>query len=103
MPPPQITCPQAIEFRQLIQYKPLTKEQRGQILKAMDDYKEYLGKRETALDRLLPKDPRDESEKFTADFLGAKVSMGLCSVCHRVVILVAFKIKNIFATIKWLN
>ncbi|KAK2570951.1 Sperm-associated antigen 17 [Acropora cervicornis] len=75
MPPPQITCPQTIEFRQLIQYKPLTKEQRGQILKAMDDYKEYLGTRETELDRLLPKDPRDESEKCTADSLVAEVRL----------------------------
>ena len=90
MPPPQITCPQTIEFRQLIQYKPLTKEQRGQILKAMADYKEYLGKRETELDRLLPQDLRDESEKRTADVVVAKVSMGLCSVCHSVFIPVAF-------------
>lgn len=72
--PPPITCPRALEFRQLIQYKPLTTEQRQQITKAMQAYGEYLEKRKTGLDDLLPRDPRDESEKVVAEELQAKVS-----------------------------
>ena len=77
IPPPHITCPQTIEFRQLIQYKPLTKEQRQQIIKAMEAYREYVEKRQTDLDRLLPQDPRDDREWSAAEELAAKVSMSL--------------------------
>ncbi|XP_078373230.1 sperm-associated antigen 17-like isoform X2 [Oculina patagonica] len=73
IPPPPITCPRALEFRQLIQYKPLTMEQRQQITKAMQDYGEYLEKRQTGLDDLLPRDPRNESEKVVAEKLQANV------------------------------
>lgn len=75
IPPPHITCPRVLEFRQLIQYKPLTAEQRQQISKAMQAYGEYLEKRKTGLDDLLPRDPRDESEKIVAEELDAKVSV----------------------------
>ena len=74
IPPPHITCPQTLEFRQLIQYKPLTTEQRQQITKAMDAYGDFMEKRQTGLDRLLPQDPRDENEKSVAEELEAKVS-----------------------------
>lgn len=73
--PPHITCPRVLEFRQLIQYKPLTTEQRQQISKAMQAYEEYLEKRKSGLDDLLPRDPRDESEKIVAQELEAKVSV----------------------------
>lgn len=72
---PHITCPRVLEFRQLIQYKPLTTEQRQQISKAMQAYGEYLEKRKSGLDDLLPRDPRDESEKIVAQELEAKVSV----------------------------
>lgn len=72
--PPHITCPRVLEFRQLIQYKPLTTEQRQEISKAMQAYGEYLEKRKSGLDDLLPRDPRDESEKIVAQELEAKVS-----------------------------
>ncbi|XP_068698646.1 sperm-associated antigen 17-like [Montipora foliosa] len=75
IPPPHITCPQTIEFRQLIQYKPLTKEQRQQIIKAMEAYREYVEKRQTDLDRLLPQDPRDDREWSAAEELAAKVRL----------------------------
>lgn len=73
--PPHITCPRVLEFRQLIQYKPLTTEQRQEISKAMQAYGEYLEKRKSGLDDLLPRDPRDESEKIVAQELEAKVSV----------------------------
>lgn len=73
--PPHISCPRVLEFRQLIQYKPLTTEQRQQISKAMQAYEEYLEKRKSGLDDLLPRDPRDESEKIVAQELEAKVSV----------------------------
>lgn len=79
--PPHITCPRVLEFRQLIQYKPLATEQRQQISKAMQAYGEYLKKRKTGLDDLLPQDPRDESEKIVAEELEAKVSVRLSAVC----------------------
>ena len=71
--PPHITCPRVLEFRQLIQYKPLTMNQRQQITKAMQAYGEYMEKRQTGLDDLLPRDPRDESEKIAAEELEDKV------------------------------
>lgn len=80
IPPPHITCPRVLEFRQLIQYKPLTTEQRQQITKAMQAYVEYLEKRKTALDDLLPRDPRDESEKIVAEEFEAKVSVRFSAV-----------------------
>ena len=80
IPPPHITCPRVLEFRQLIQYKPLATEQREQISKAMQAYGEYLKKRKTGLDDLLPRDPRDESEKIVAEELEAKVSVRLSAV-----------------------
>ena len=43
--------------------------------KAMEAYVEFLEKRKTGLDRLLPQDPRDESEKCAAEELAAKVSI----------------------------
>lgn len=73
--PPHITCPRVLEFRQLIQYKPLTTEQRQEISKAMQAYGEYLEKRKSGLDDLLPRDPRDESEEIVAQELEAKVSV----------------------------
>jgi len=41
----------------------------------MQAYGEYLEKRKTGLDDLLPRDPRDESEKIVAEELDAKVSV----------------------------
>jgi len=75
IPPPHITCPRTLEFRQLIQYKPLTTEQRQQITKAMETYKEFVEKRQMDLDGLLPQDPRNESEKSAAEELAAKVRL----------------------------
>ena len=80
IPPPRITCPRVLEFRQLIQYKQLTTEQRQQISKAMQAYGEYLEKRKKGLDDLLPRDPRDESEKIVAEELEAKVSVGFSAL-----------------------
>jgi len=40
----------------------------------MQAYGEYLEKRKSGLDDLLPRDPRDESEKIVAQELEAKVS-----------------------------
>lgn len=68
---PQITCPRTLEFRQLIQYKPLTMEQRKQINKAMDAYRDFMEKRQKDLDRLLPQDPREESERSAAEELAS--------------------------------
>lgn len=55
-------------------------ERRQQITKAMQAYGEYLEKRQTGLDDLLPRDPRDESEKVAAEELQAKVSFRLAPV-----------------------
>jgi len=41
----------------------------------MQAYGEYLEKRKSGLDDLLPRDPRDESEKIVAQELEAKVSV----------------------------
>ncbi|KAJ7321773.1 Sperm-associated antigen 17 [Desmophyllum pertusum] len=73
--PRHITCPRALEFRQLIQYKPLTTDQRQQITKTMKAYGQYVEKRQTGLDDLLPRDPRDESEKNAAEELDAKIRL----------------------------
>lgn len=71
VPAPQITCPRTLEFRQLIQYKPLTMEQRKQMNKAMDAYRDFMDKRQKDLDRLLPQDPREESERSAAEELAS--------------------------------
>lgn len=71
VPVPQITCPRTLEFRQLIQYKPLTMEQRKQMNKAMDAYRDFMDKRQKDLDRLLPQDPREESERSAAEELAS--------------------------------
>lgn len=44
----------------------------------MEAYGEFVGKRQTGLDQLLPQDPRDESEKCAAEELEAKVSVKYC-------------------------
>ncbi|PFX34574.1 Sperm-associated antigen 17 [Stylophora pistillata] len=75
IPLPNVTCPGALEFRQLIQYKPLTLDQRQQMMKAIQAYSDYLEKRQTGLDYLLPRDPRDESEKMAAEELEDKVRL----------------------------
>ena len=82
-PPPQITCPRALEFRQLIQYKPLTAEQRQQITKGMQAYGEFLEKRQAGLNDLLPRDPRDESEKIVAEELQDKVSFRFSALAQK--------------------
>ena len=61
-----------------MQYKPLTKQQRQQITEAMKAYGEFVEKRQSGLDGLLPQDPRDESEKCAAEELDAKVSIYCC-------------------------
>ena len=43
-------------------------------------YGEYLEKRKTGLDDLLPRDPRDESEKIVAEELEAQVSVRFSAV-----------------------
>lgn len=70
---PNVTCPRVLEFRQLIQFKPLTLDQRQQMVKAIQAYSDYLEKRQTGLDYLLPRDPRNESEKLVAEELEDKV------------------------------
>ena len=44
-------------------------EQRKQMNKAMDAYRDFMQKRQEDLDRLLPQDPREESERSTAEEL----------------------------------
>lgn len=73
--PPTITCPRALELRQLIQYKPLADEQRQIIVKSLKEYGEYVAKRQEKLDSILPQEPREESEKLRADELESKVSL----------------------------
>lgn len=72
---PPTTCPPAFEFRQLIQYKRLTDEQRQQIVTCMKEYSEYVSKRQEKLDSILPQDPRDEKEKLIAEKLELKVTL----------------------------
>ncbi|XP_031553104.1 sperm-associated antigen 17-like isoform X2 [Actinia tenebrosa] len=71
---PPITCPPAFEFRQLIEYKRLTDDQRQQIVTCMKEYSEYVTKRQEKLDAILPQDPRDESEKLIAEKLDLKMT-----------------------------
>lgn len=73
--PATITCPRALELRQLIQYKPLTDEQRQIIVKSLKEYGEYVAKRQEKLDSILPQEPREESEKLRAEELESKVSL----------------------------
>ena len=78
VPPRVITCPRTLEFRQLLQHKPLTTEQRQQVVKAMTTYGKYLQTRQKQLESLLPEDPRDESEKMIAEELASRVGAFYC-------------------------
>ena len=46
-------------------------EQRKQMNKAMDAYRDFMDKRQKDLDRLLPQDPREESERSAAEELAS--------------------------------
>ena len=76
---PPVTCPKVLEFRQLIQYKPLTEAQRHQLFKAREAFGKYVAQREGASDALLPEDPREESQKIAAEELRDKVQCSLQS------------------------
>ena len=72
--PASITCPRALEFRQLIEYRKLTDDQRQQIVNSLKEYGEYVARRQNKLDAILPQDPRDESEIIRARNVELKVS-----------------------------
>ena len=46
-------------------------EQRKQMNKAMNAYRDFMEKRQKDLDRLLPQDPREESERSAAEELAS--------------------------------
>ena len=48
-------------------------EQRKQMNKAMDAYRDFMDKRQKDLDRLLPQDPREESERSAAEELASSL------------------------------
>ena len=70
---PSITCPTVLELRQLLQYKPLSLEDRRVVTDVLQKYGKYVAERLKKSDSLLPHDPREESEKLSAEALNAKV------------------------------
>uniref|UniRef100_A0A7M5X1M2 Sperm-associated antigen 17 n=1 Tax=Clytia hemisphaerica TaxID=252671 RepID=A0A7M5X1M2_9CNID len=63
---PQITCPETLEVRHLINYKELTAENRKEIIEGINQYGEYIAKQQDDVEKLRNIDDRSEEEKIKA-------------------------------------
>ncbi|KAJ8283108.1 hypothetical protein COCON_G00056270 [Conger conger] len=65
-PAPVLTCPEVLEVRQLVQYRPISSRLRWKLEKRLQRYLELLLQRERLCEEVRLKEPRTEEEKVHA-------------------------------------
>lgn len=63
---PIVKCPSILEFRQLIQYKPMSESLRALMQRGLREYAEYVKARNEMADYMRVVDPRSEEERINA-------------------------------------
>ncbi|CAG2231566.1 unnamed protein product [Mytilus edulis] len=63
---PILKCPNKLELRQIIQYKPVSNQLRDQLQAGLKDYAEYVINRNKTSEFMQPVDPRTDEEKIHA-------------------------------------
>ncbi|KAL5020758.1 hypothetical protein ScPMuIL_002159, partial [Solemya velum] len=73
---PILKCPDVLELRQLVQYKPVAEELRQQLQSGLRDYAEYVMARNKSSENMQIFDPRTEEERIHAQDLEALTAGG---------------------------
>lgn len=63
---PTLKCPNTLELRQIIQYKPVDQNLRDQLQSRLIDYAKFIIRRDEDIEALKIQDPRSEEEKILA-------------------------------------
>ncbi|KAI8520911.1 Sperm-associated antigen 17, partial [Branchiostoma belcheri] len=75
-PEPVLHCPDTLEIRQLVQYKPVSDDLRKRLQLGLKAYAEHVLERELSSAALMVQDPRTEEEKIHAADLASQTIFG---------------------------
>eukprot|EP00058_Branchiostoma_floridae_P014404 XP_002599892.1 hypothetical protein BRAFLDRAFT_120607 [Branchiostoma floridae] len=75
-PVPILHCPDTLEIRQLVQYKPVSEDLRKRLQLGLKAYAEHVLEREQTSAALMVQDPRTEEEKIHAADLASQTIFG---------------------------